>query len=70
MKNLLLAAMLFCTNIAHRTRYYRRLPVVLTQQEKNSVQTKYSIPMSIRSGLVKRIISGMYEILPTDVSMY
>ena len=65
MKNLLLAAMLFCTNIA-----IAQGTVVLTQQEKNSVQTKYSIPMSIRSGLVKRIISGMYEILPTDVSMY
>ena len=69
MKNLLLAAMLFCTNIAiaqGTIEDYRRA----TQQEKNSVQTKYSIPMSIRSGLVKRIISGMYEILPKDVSMY
>ena len=69
MKNLLLAAMLFCTNIAIAQGTIEDT-VVLTQQEKNSVQTKYSIPMSIRSGLVKRIISGMYEILPTDVSMY
>ena len=69
MKNLLLAAMLFCTNIAIAQGTIEDY-VVLTQQEKNSVQTKYSIPMSIRSGLVKRIISGMYEILPTDVSMY
>lgn len=69
MKNLLLAAMLFCTNIAIAQGTIE-ITVVLTQQEKNSVQTKYSIPMSIRSGLVKRIISGMYEILPTDVSMY
>lgn len=69
MKNLLLAAMLFCTNIAiaqGTIEDYRR---AYSAGEKFSA-TKYSIPMSIRSGLVKRIISGMYEILPTDVSMY
>ena len=45
MKNLLLAAMLFCTNIAiaqGTIEDYRR---ARRQQEKNSVQTKYPIPI-------------------------
>mgnify|MGYP000342597132 CR=1 FL=1 len=67
MKNLLLAAMLFCTNIAiaqGTIEDYRR---AYSAGEKFSANKVF---YSIQSGLVKRIISGMYEILPTDVSMY
>lgn len=69
MKNLLLAAMLFCTNIAiaqGTIEDYRRAYSAGEKFSANKVSYSNVNPEWIG----KRIISGMYEILPTDVSMY